>query len=267
MVAITAEPRPDGIESHPPRLRRFNADEYMKLVEIGILAAPRCHHVELMDGEILVKGPDSHPGCFTEEDIAALPDPWYPPRYRFTVDDFMKMAEAGIFAEAERVELMDGDVIEMSPIGNQHEANTAGSHRFLAPLFVEGRAVLRVQGHVLLNDDSRPQPDIALLKWRDDLYRYESPVPEDVLLLIEVSDSTLSYDRGRKVARYAESGIPEVWIENIPARVLEAYSNPADGEYTQSRIYQPGETISPQAFPDLELPVSQLVGAPDCQTD
>ena len=261
MVAITAEPRPDGIESHPPRLRRFNEDEYMKLVEIGILAAPRCHHVELMDGEILVKGPDSHPGCFTEEDIAALPDPWYPPRYRFTVDDFMKMAEAGIFAEAERVELMDGDIIQMSPIGPLHGSRTSRSLTLLAPLSIDGRAVLRVQDHILFDDNTRPEPDLVLLKWRDDHYESGSPVPEDVLLLIEVSDSTLSYDRGRKVARYAESGIPEVWIENIPARVLEAYSNPADGEYTQSRIYQPGETISPQAFPDLELPVSQLIGA------
>ncbi len=180
-------------------------------------------------------------------------------RYRFTVDEYMKMAEVGIIAEDERVELIDGDVIEMSPIGNPHEAGTAGTHRLLAPLFIEGRAVLRVQGHVRLDDNNRPEPDIALLKWRDDLYRNQSPVPEDILLLIEVSDSTLASDRNVKLALYARFNIPEVWIENIPERVVEAYTNPVEGQYTESRIYRRGETITPSAFPDISLPVSELI--------
>ena len=261
MTTRTVEPQADDIESRPPRPRRFNVDEYMKMVEMGIFAEPRCHHVELMDGEILVMSPDSHPGCFTEETLAALPDPWYPSRFRFSVEEYMKMAEAGIFTENERVELLDGEIIEKTPAGNPHEANTSGSLRFLAPLFVEGRAVLRVQSHVLLDDNSRPEPDLALLKWREDLYRHRSPAPQDVLLLIEVSDSSLPYDRGTKLSRYAEAGIPEVWIENIPARSIEVYSNPVNGNYTTTRVYRPGDTIRPIAFPDVELPVSQFIGA------
>ena len=261
MTTRTVEPQADDIESRPPRPRRFNVDEYMEMVEMGIFAEPRCHHVELMDGEILVMNPDSHPGCFTEDTLAELPDPWYPSRFRFSVEEYMKMAEAGIFTEDERVELLDGVIIEMSPVGNSHEANTSGSLRFLAPLFVEGRAVLRVQSHVLLDDNSRPEPDLALLKWREDLYRHRSPAPQDVLLLIEVSDSSLPYDRGTKLSRYAEAGIPEVWIENIPARSIEVYSNPVNGNYTTTRVYRPGDTIRPNAFPDVELPVSLIMGA------
>lgn len=182
-----------------------------------------------------------------------------PTRRRISVDEYMKMAEVGILKEGERVELIDGDIIEMSPIGNPHEASTAGSNRLLAPLFIEGRAVLRVQGHVRLDENNRPEPDLALLKWRDDLYRNQSPAPEDILLLIEVSDSTLSSDRGVKLALYARFDIPEVWIENIPDRVVEAYTNPVEGRYAESRIYRPGETITPKAFPDISLSVSELI--------
>ncbi len=184
-----------------------------------------------------------------------------PTRRRISVDEYMKMAEAGIFAEDEHVELIDGDIIEMSPIGNPHEARTSAANRLLAPLFIQGRAVLRVQGHVRLDDNNRLQPDLALLKWRDDLYEIQSPAPDDILLLIEVSDSTLAYDRNVKLALYARFGIPEVWIANIPARVVEVYRDPVDSEYTAERVYQPGETISPAAFDDVEIPVSRFIGA------
>ncbi len=182
-----------------------------------------------------------------------------PTRRRISVDEYMKMAEVGILKESERLELIDGDIIEMSPIGNPHEAGTAASNRLLAPLFIEGRAVLRVQGHVRLDENNRPEPDLALLKWRDDLYRNQSPAPEDILLLIEVSDSTLASDRSVKLALYARFDIPEVWIENIPDGVVEAYTNPVDGHYTESCIYRPGETITPSAFPDVSLSVSELI--------
>lgn len=180
-------------------------------------------------------------------------------RRRISVDEYMKMAEVGILKESERVELIDGDIIEMSPIGNPHEARTSGTNRLLAPLFIEGRAVLRVQGHVRLDENNRPEPDLALLKWRDDLYVNQSPAPEDILLLIEVSDSTLSYDRTVKLSLYAHFDIPEVWIENIPDGVVEAHTNPVEGEYTESRTYRPGETITPSAFPDISLSVSELI--------
>ena len=119
----------------------------------------------------------------------------------------------------------------------------------------------------MLGDRSHPEPDITLLKWRDDFYRSRLPGPEDVLLIIETSDSSLSKDRNLKLPMYARHGIPKVWIENIPDHVLEAYRNPVNGEYTESRIYRPGETIAPQAFPDLELPVSQLIGAASSESN
>ena len=112
-----------------------------------------------------------------------------------------------------------------------------------------------------LDDNNRPEPDIALLKWRDDLYASRSPAPEDILLLIEVSDSTLASDRNVKLALYARFNIPEVWIANIPARVVETYQDPVDCEYTNSSVYRPGETISPAAFDDVEIPVSQFIAA------
>ena len=182
-----------------------------------------------------------------------------PTRRRISVREYMKMAESGIFAEGERVELIDGDIIEMVPIGNPHEARTSASNRFLAPLFIEGRAVLRVQGHVRLDENNRPEPDLVLLKWRDDLYENQSPAPEDILLLIEVSDTSLAFDRGVKLPLYARFDIPEVWIENIPERVVESYTNPVEGQYTESRIYRPGETITPGAFPDISLHISELI--------
>ena len=265
MATLTAEPQAYGIEPRPPGLRLFNVDEYMKIAEIGILAEPRCRHVELMDGEILVKGPDSHPGCFTEEDIAALPDPWYPSRFRFTVDDYIRIIEAGVLAEDERVELLDGEIIEMVPIGMEHEANVDDGTHFLVLEF-DGRAIVRVQGSITLGDGSRPQPDLTLLKLREGGYRDRPAGPEDVLLIIEVSDSTLARDRNVKLPMYARHAIPEVWIENIPDRQIEARRNPVNGEYAESRIYRPGETISPQAFPDVQLPVSAIMGVP-AETD
>ena len=182
-----------------------------------------------------------------------------PTRRRISVDEYMKMAEVGILGEGERVELIGGDIIEMAPIGNPHEARTAGSNRLLAPLFIEGRAVLRVQGHVRLDENNRPQPDLALLKWRDDLYENQSPAPEDILLLIEISDSSLVFDRSVKLALYARFNIPEVWIGNIPDSVVEAYTNPVEGQYTESPIYRPGESVTPSAFPDVSLNVSELI--------
>lgn len=179
---------------------------------------------------------------------------------RFSVDEYYAMAEAGILGRNERVELIDGEIITMSPIGNPHGAGVDRANHLFVPL-VTGRAIVRVQAHVRLADDCQPEPDLTLLVHRDDFYSAEAPGPSDVLLLIEVADSSLSYDRNRKLPLYARHGIPEVWIENIPDRVIEAYSNPVNGQYTETRTYRPSETITPQAFPDLELPVSQLIGA------
>ena len=184
-----------------------------------------------------------------------------PARRLFTVEEYYAMADAGILTEGERVELIEGEIIVMSPIGNEHAATVNVAAHFLIPVSTGRAANVRVQSHVRLDERNQPEPDVLLLKWRDDFYRYRAPAADDVLLLIEVSDTSLAYDRGVKLALYARFLVPEVWLANIPARVIEAYTEPVDGEYTVARVYRPGETVSPTAFPDISLPVSQIIGA------
>ena len=183
-----------------------------------------------------------------------------PRRRLFTVDEYYAMADAGILTRDERVELVDGEIITMAPIGNEHAASVDTGTYLFAPLMVAERATIRVQSHLRLDVHCQPEPDLMLLKWRDDFYRHQAPGAEDVLLLIEVSDSSLSYDRSVKLALYARFDIQEVWIANIPDRVIEVYTDPADGEYTTSRIYRQGETVTPAAFAYMRLPVSRVIG-------
>ena len=183
-----------------------------------------------------------------------------PTRRRISVYEYHAMGEAGILGIDERVELIDGEIITMSPIGSEHGASVDAGNYFLVSL-IRNRAIVRVQGNIRLDEYNEPQPDFTMLKWRDDFYRRQLPGPDDALLIIEVSDSTLSYDRNRKLALYARFGIPEVWIANILARVVEVYRDPVDGEYTDSRVYEPGEMVPPAAFGDVEVSVSQFIGA------
>ena len=181
-----------------------------------------------------------------------------PTRRRFTVAEYCALAEAGILAEGERIELLDGEIITMPPIGPPHENGTDLLNRLLTYQLYD-RALVRVQGSVRLNDDSLPQPDIAVLRLRDDYHRHR-PTPADVFLLIEVADSSLEYDRAVKLPRYAAAGIPEVWIVNLRARQVEAFANPANGVYQSRRVVVPANgRISPQAFPDVSLAVADFL--------
>ena len=183
-----------------------------------------------------------------------------PTRRRFTVAEYYAMGDAGILTEDDRVELLDGELIEMPPIGDRH----AGSVDYFTealPLALRRRANVRIQNPVRLDDGSEPLPDATLLRRRDDFYRFGKPTPSDVLLLIEVSDTSLAYDRGAKLAAYARAGIPEVWIANLPGGRVESYTEPAGGEYAVVRHYYPGSSISPQAFPDIALEVALIIAA------
>ena len=186
--------------------------------------------------------------------------PAAPTRRRFTVAEYYAMAEAGILAHDERVELLDGDVIVMPPIGDPHAYSVDEIAEDLT-LAHQGRARVRTQNPLRLDDHSVPEPDVMLLRRRDDLYRSSTPRPEDVLLLIEVSDSTLNYDLREKLPRYARAGIPEVWIANRRGRRIEAYTAPSGDEYTGVRYVGPGESIAPQAFPDIMLEVDWIIPA------
>ena len=191
--------------------------------------------------------------------VASPPAAAVPTRRRFTVAEYYAMADAGILSENDRVELLDGDIIVMPPIGDWH----AGGVKLFAntmPLALQGRAMIAVQDPVRLDEHSEPQPDVMLLQWRDDFYRNGHPAPGDVLLLIEVADTSVGYDRNAKLPVYARAGIPEVWIVNRPARRIESYSDPSGSAYSTVRHFSPGETVAPQAFPDITLAVDQIIG-------
>ena len=176
---------------------------------------------------------------------------------RFTVDEYLAMIEAGILRKEERLELIDGGIIIMSPIGEYHEYGTDQLTMELVPV-LRGRATVRIQGSIRLNDRSRPEPDVAVLRRRpaNEMGPY---FPSDVYFLIEVADSSLQRDSGPKLARYAAAGIPEVWIANLRAREVTAHANPSVSEYTSVRTYRSGESISPEAFPDVSLAVDDFM--------
>ena len=178
-------------------------------------------------------------------------------RRRFTVAEFLAMDAAGIFHPDERIELLDGEIITMASINEPHADGTDQLSTTLTYRLYE-RARVRVQGPVQLNDRSLPQPDIAVLRLRPDYHR-RHPLPADVYLLVEVADSSLASDRSVKLALYADAGIPEVWIVNVPARQVEAYDNPVDGVYQGRRVVPATGSISPQAFPDVTLAVADFL--------
>jgi len=189
-----------------------------------------------------------------------------PTRRRFTVEEYCAMADAGILAEDERVELLDGDILVMPPIGEPHEFGTDLFNRELTHRLYD-RALVRVQNSIRLNDYGLPEPDIAIVRFRDDYHR-NRPTPADVLLVIEVADSSLRRDRELKLPHYAAAGIPEVWIANVPARQVEAFHDPVDGVYQSSRTVPADGQISPIAFPDVVLTVGAfLLGDPGSEGD
>ena len=191
--------------------------------------------------------------------VASPPAAATPARRRFTVAEYYAMADAGILSENDRVELLDGDLIVMPPIGDWHAGGVKFLNNTMLPQ-LQGRAMIAVQDPVRLDEHSEPQPDVMLLLWRDDFYRSAHPRPTDVLLLIEVADTTSDYDQKRKLPVYARVNIPEVWIVNRPARRIESYSDPTGNTYSTVQHFSHGETVAPQAFPDIVLEVDRIIG-------
>lgn len=180
-------------------------------------------------------------------------------KHFFTVAEYDRMGETGILTEDDRVELVEGEIIEMSPIGRRHAACVARLTNLFTRLLIEN-AIVWVQNPIVLNDYSEPQPDITLLRRRDDFYEHSLPTPSDVLLVVEVADTTLEYDRQIKVPLYARAGIAEVWIVNLVDEQIEIYSDPVNEAYQSRREARRGETInSPGAF-NLTLGVDDILG-------
>ena len=180
------------------------------------------------------------------------------PLRRFTVDEYFAMAEAGILKKEDKVELIDGVIVAMSPMGSLHRATVNKLNR-VTTASVGTRAIVQVQSSMILDDRTMPEPDLALLRERADFYEADDAGPEDVLLVIEVSDSSVDYDRNEKLPRYARAGIPEVCLTILPERVIEVHTEPAGGRYTQMRTFHPGDTISPNCFPDIVLSVGEIL--------
>ena len=174
------------------------------------------------------------------------------PRRLFTVDEFHQMAEAAIFGEDDRLELLAGEIVEMTPIGSRHAACVSRLNRWLGQHLGEG-FIVRVQDPVRLDYRSEPQPDLAVVKARPDFYRDAHPGPPDVLLVIEVADTSAEIDRVEKVPLYARAGIPEVWVVDLSTGQIEVYRTPTSGGYAEHETVHHGGSLRPVAIPRMEL--------------
>lgn len=179
-------------------------------------------------------------------------------KYYFTVAEFERMGEAGVFTKDARLELIEGEIIEMSPIGSRHAACVKFLSRFLNRT-VGDIALVSTQDPIRLNDFSEPEPDLALLRLRDDFYRDAHPTPADVLLIIEVSDTTLGYDRQVKMPLYAKAGIVEAWIVNLLEEQIEIYSGLADGTYQTVINIRRGEVARAHTIANLSVSVTDVL--------
>jgi Uma2 family endonuclease len=180
-------------------------------------------------------------------------------RRQFTVEDFYRMAEAGIFAPDERVELIDGEIVEMAKIGSRH-ASTVLRLNITFNERLGRTAFVNVQSPLRLDQKSEPVPDVVVLKPRADFYAESHPEPEDTLLVVEVADTALRYDPRVKVPLYARAGIQEVWLVNLVKGVIEVYSRPDGKTYSEIRKAGRGETLTPLLVPSLTLKVEDILG-------
>ena len=178
--------------------------------------------------------------------------------WRFTAEQYQRMGETGILHEDEPVELIDGVIAEMSPIGFKHIAAVDRSNREFSQQ-VGARAIVRVQSPIRLSPRSEPEPDISILRDRADFYAGGPAGPADVLLLVEVSDSSLEYDRSVKLPLYAAAGIGEVWIMNLADDWIERSWEPSGAQYRQHEVLRRGAVLRPLAIPEVAIAIDRLL--------
>ncbi len=178
-------------------------------------------------------------------------------RHLFTVDEFACMGEAGVFAEGERVELIDGEIREMTPIGPAHAAVV----NLLAEQLITrlaGKAYVSIQNPVRFDRHTEPQPDLTVARRRLDAYGTRHPEAGDILLVIEVADSSLRYDRVEKMPRYGKAGIPETWLVDLAAETVTVYTSPGRDGYAREQVRKRGDTIAATGLPEIGLRVDDM---------
>jgi len=182
-----------------------------------------------------------------------------PTRTRITTNRYQMMVETGVLTKYDRVELIEGDMLDMAPIGTKHSAITSRLHELFV-LAVSRSATVVSGGPVNLGEFSQPQPDLMLLTRRGDFYSGKTPESADVLLLIEVSDSSLSFDQGAKQNLYARYGVSEYWVVDVEGRRVVTHREPRANGYVRTLEFAGSETVAPAAFPDLKIVVGEIVG-------
>ncbi|MGC1520709.1 MAG: Uma2 family endonuclease [Steroidobacteraceae bacterium] len=182
-----------------------------------------------------------------------------PTRTRISTDRYVMMIAAGVLTKYDRIELVEGDMLDMAPIGDRHTAITSRLHEFF--VFAVARSATIVSGGAIkLGDFSEPQPDSVLLKRRADFYSGKRPEAADVLLLIEVSDSSLAFDLGVKLNLYARYGVSEYWVVDVEGRRVLTYREPTANGYAAQGEFAAADVVAPQAFPDLNIAVGEIFG-------
>ena len=180
-------------------------------------------------------------------------------RHRFTVEDFAHMGEAGIFAVEDRVELIDGEIREMAPIGAPHAAIVDRLAELLLG-YLAGKAHVRIQNPIRLDGFTEPQPDLVVARRRTDYYAGRHPDASDVLLVIEVADSSLLYDQVEKAPRYAAAGIPEAWLVDVAGETVTVCAEPGPGGYTQEKLLRRGDEIASVSVTEFRVAVDEMFG-------
>jgi Uma2 family endonuclease len=179
-------------------------------------------------------------------------------RRLFTVHDYHRMVDAGILCEDDRVELIRGEILEMSPIGPRHSAAVLRSTQALVRA-VGDRAIVGVQGSIRLDEYDEPQPDIYLLRPKTDFYASGHAGPSDIFLIVEMADSSLKYDQTVKMQLYAETAVPEYWIADIRNDCVIVYTDPSKDGYRTVRTFQRGSSMTPGLLPELSIPANVLL--------
>lgn len=179
------------------------------------------------------------------------------PLARITCEKYHALIRSGAFTEDDHLELINGYLVQKMSIGSNH-AGVVKVLNFLLGKRLGDRAIVAVQDPITINEYSEPEPDIVVAKFREDFYRRGHPTPSDILLVIEVADTSLSYDLNAKVPLYAAAGIGETWLVDLAGRHLTVFSHPDGAAYSQARVCQAGDAVTVPGFPDVTLQVSEL---------